>query len=208
MIYKLNLPTPSVHLLGIIDQEITKFQNTIKNRLDYYSRSKMVNNINSVFQLYNTHNTGIVKELVDLEYAKFFDTPLHPTLISFQNMHPHRVACFPPHTDHYRNITLNYYIKQGGNNVETVFYNEQQTKDLNQGLDKKHNDLTIAGKFSLTEDCWYLLDAKRFHSVENIQTDRRILTLSFSIVYDDFIKKYSQLLLVPPEGIEPPSPRS
>jgi hypothetical protein len=208
MIYKLNLPIPSKDLLELIDQKIIEFQNTITNRLEYIRRSKMSNDINSVFQLYNTHNTGIVKELVDAEYSDYFGLSLHPTLISFENMHQDRVACFPPHTDDYRNITLNYYLQQGGSAVETVFYDEVQTENLNQGLDKDHRDLFVANKFLANENCWYLLDAKRFHSVENIETERRIFSLSFNLTYDEFIVKYNNLLLVPPEGIEPPSPRS
>jgi len=108
----------------------------------------------------------------------------------------------------YRNITLNYYLKQGGNNVETVFYTEEQVDNLSQGLTQDHQNLTVLNKFLLNEDCWYLLDTKRFHSVENIETERRILSLSFDITYTEFLKEYNHLLLVPPEGIEPPSPRS
>jgi hypothetical protein len=87
-----------------------------------------------------------------------------------------------PHLDRTRFYVLTYVIKEGGSNVETVYY-EPKTNQLDLGMmDSRvdnYDQLQVTEKFHMKEGNWYLL---YLHSVEGC-TDTRI-TLQISFVRD------------------------
>jgi hypothetical protein len=63
-----------------------------------------------------------------------------------------------------RAFAINYLIDPGGNNVETLFFNE---------------DKDIVETNVMVQNSWALLETSKFHCVTNISTLRKAITISF-----------------------------
>ena len=86
-----------------------------------------------------------------------------------------------PHADKTRNYTLLYVLKAGGDNVETVFWkedDEDKIRDRGTGpLD--YNKLTRLDSLVIPENHWILIHSQVVHSVENLMSQRIAFQASF-----------------------------
>lgn len=64
-----------------------------------------------------------------------------------------------------RQYAINYLIDLGGDNVETCFYQQDKT--------------TLIEKYILPLHTWHILKVYNYHCVNNIETKRKAITISF-----------------------------
>lgn len=97
-----------------------------------------------------------------------------------------------PHTDRTRNWTLMWIIETGGQQVPTVFWQEQGFDvERDPGYyPKNYESLTELETHVFKPNCWVLINAKVIHSVENLQSIRKAVQLGF---WDntDFIRRWT-----------------
>jgi len=87
-----------------------------------------------------------------------------------------------PHTDASRDWTALYITDLGGNQVETVFWQEQG-QDLRRPratFPASYNNLVEIQRECFPKNSWVLLDARVIHSIENMQGLRIGLQIGFS----------------------------
>jgi hypothetical protein len=85
------------------------------------------------------------------------------------------------HIDRTRNYTLLYLLETGGDNHETVFYQEQDVDELYRPHGYHVDDygkLTRIAGAKLQVGRWHLLQARILHSIENISRGRRSIQVS------------------------------
>jgi hypothetical protein len=104
----------------------------------------------------------------------------------------------PPHCDRRRKIAVNYILQTGGPNVRTKFYHEQRSQDdLSAAENRYWKDLTPKGEVVLPPKKWHAYDVQQFHAVENIETDRFLLSIVLSTTNPDienFLSVYQNLI--------------
>lgn len=198
MICELNLPPPSKLLTNLVLAEFQKqknnpiFEKTRQEREEFQNK----NVTNLVHQVFNDY----IKTLGLQEYQKYFTHPINLALVAFVNTKK-ITACFPPHTDNYRGLAVNYYLKVGGDNVVTTYYKEKEESSYN-GTHKKYEDVTIDRQFYERDyNKWLAFDTRIFHSIENIETERITLSINFGLkdkesvfTYNDFVLSYPNLI--------------
>ena len=113
--------------------------------------------------------------------------------------HIHLTGVLGPHLDRTRFYILTYMIKEGGSNVETVYY-EPKTNQLDIGMMdsrvENYDQLQVTEKFHMKEGNWYLLYARGdLHSVEGCTDTRVSLQISFvrDPIKDGIIKQANRL---------------
>lgn len=85
------------------------------------------------------------------------------------------------HIDRTRDYTLMYLLETGGDDHETVFYQEQGIDELyrpNAHHVDDYSKLTRLASVRLQVGRWNLLQAKILHSIENISQGRRSIQIS------------------------------
>jgi len=195
MFLKINLPSPSVD----IKREIYKIVDSAALELDLKKKHDQIQNysVNSVSRKFVEDNC-IFNKMMKSEYSKYFDNSFSPSIGIITNTRPEKIACWPPHSDRVRIFALNFYLEEGGNGVHTVMYNTFDNYIPGHGTGKiyKYEELTIEKTYHLKMDQWYALNVRQAHSIENIETRRIILTISFhDFTFFDFIKKYNNLVI-------------
>ena len=138
-----------------------------------------------------------INRLMQEYFQKFFSDDFISTVGIIHNIKS-LTSSYPPHSDKFRRVGLNYYIDLGGTNVETVFYNNiDDSVESDGGSVLSYNKLcSVSEKIIFEKNKWYLFHTRKFHSVENIETTRCLLTISFlNIDFIPFQKKYKHLLL-------------
>lgn len=151
-------------------------------------------NINCAGCLY--HSDYVLTYLLKKEFGNLFSEDFKGQLLQFKNLNPSfSTASYPPHTDVGKALNINYVLDTGGPNVKTVFYDTPQFADTLDGITQPHQNLTTHTILHTEPNHWYMLDVKKLHSVESIDTCRTVLCLGFkSISYNDFVIKYNSLL--------------
>lgn len=120
----------------------------------------------------------ILQTLVSNQYSCFFNNLVSSVGI-IKNLNNSLPGCYPPHADKSRLITLNYYINLGGSNVKTILYRKfDYQKNLEDKL-STYNSLEKTNEYVLESNIWYCMNTRQYHSVENIETTRIILSISF-----------------------------
>jgi hypothetical protein len=98
-----------------------------------------------------------------------------------------------PHTDRTRNWTLMWIVDPGGANVDTIYWQEQGF-----GIEREpgyyptnYQNLVKLESYTFVPNRWMLLNAKVIHSIENLQSIRKSVQLSF---WDDtdFVRKWGE----------------
>lgn len=142
------------------------------------------------------HQTPEITELATQQYSEYFEEPFEFVVVNLKNLDPSRLAYYPPHTDMLRNTTLNYIIDPGGKNVETVAYTDSTPYDDPEGYMTHYGDKTIDRVYKLNDQRWYGLNVKQYHSVERIEHDRFMLSISFvGVTLDELKAKYPHLIV-------------
>lgn len=188
---RLNLPKPSSDLLAALT-------NTIDQELPNYTPG------------YEYLRAGVADgayfatDIVDIgkkEYQHLFDEDINIFAMMLRpepwitTSTDYITSYYRPHSDAYRKLGLNYILDTGGNNVTTTMYTKVDNSDSPLASVCDYEDVTALRSYNLHENVWYGLEASRYHSVDNIQTPRLLLTISFAeLSYTDFIIKYSHFI--------------
>lgn len=194
MFVKIKLPAPSLKILSEIDSiaKTSSFELDLKRKHEHIQNYQ----VNAVSRKFIEDN-DLINELVYKEYKSYFQEDFFPAVGIVTNLETNRIACWPPHSDRTRIFALNYYITEGGNNVETIMYDRYDDYISGQGTGKifKYNELTLDKTYHLKTNQWYALNARQVHSIENILTQRIILTISFHhLNFFEFCNKYQNLI--------------
>jgi hypothetical protein len=193
MIKIINIPKPSDLLIS----RCFELLETAPLELHLKSVHDKIQNftINSISRQFVVDDK-ILNDLIDQEYQKFFKHKIQPSLAIIKNIED-TVACWPPHSDRTRICALLYYIQSGGDRVQTIFYNKVDNYISGPGTGKifPYRGLTIDQAYEVEMEEWHSFNVRQVHSVENIETTRMILNLSFlDINYFDFVEIYPQFV--------------
>ena len=139
-----------------------------------------------------------LQEKIVAQYQQYFKSKVVPIIGVIENAYDAETAQSPPHCDRLRQTAINYIINTGGNNVLTCFYHNSRR---HHGLDQAENDqaknLNLDFKLRLTEEVWHSYNVQKYHSVENIQTKRIVLSLYLenNLTFDQFNQEYQHLFV-------------
>ncbi len=195
MISLLNLPKPSDDLMSRIMQHIDTLQ--INNDAKKYYNRTQKNNINCVDGQTFTLSGPIYLEIVK-EFYPYIKNKFYASISIFKNTDINNLAYLPPHIDATRTLGLNYIISEGGNNTLTSMYKMSSPK-LTKKVDIQmipYNDLELSFSVKTIKGNWYATDIQNYHSVDNIETQRLILSIYFdNINYSYFKKNYANFIV-------------
>jgi hypothetical protein len=189
MIIIKNLPKPSESLIS----RSKELMETAPLELHLKSVHDSIQNftVNSISRQFVVDDE-ILNNLIDLEYQKYFKHKIVPSLAIIKNVED-RIACWPPHSDRTRICALHFYIEEGGENVQTVFYDKLDNYKSGPGTGKifPYKNLIIDKVYHATMNEWQAFNVRQVHSIENIETTRLILNLSFlDINFFDLVENY------------------
>ena len=120
-----------------------------------------------------------VSKLALFEYQSYFYNNLIPMIGLLRNTRTDVPASYAPHSDRIRHVGINFYIDLGGSNVSTVFYDKYDPEDdLQGGHNARYENLTKVAEHYCNDSTWYMFNTRQYHSVENIETTRVMLSLS------------------------------
>ena len=194
----LNLPLPSTALVtaALVAANNTIIGTGIGSELKSFSDT-LLGKTGSVNQNMAVDET--VTQLAVKEYASFFPGEIfRPTVLIFRNSNIDNTnAYMVPHSDIVRTFAINFYIELGGSNVKTIFYTKQDNYLKWQGKSYSYDGLIVENEYITVGNQWYALDARKVHSVENIETNRIVLGLSFyesNQRYENFIINHPELI--------------
>lgn len=190
MIKQLLLPTPSAYLIEIAKNIATK---DIPERdiIEKFFKKQITNPTPGWFFIESELREQFIKE-----YNNILSDHHMPTVGVFPNISPSTLASLPPHVDRERSLSLNYIIEPGGNNVITKFYHTpEHIKTENQIQVDHYDNLKLDCSLVTQKGNWYVLNVQKFHSVENVETTRIILSVSMRINYEIFLEKYKHLVV-------------
>ena len=194
----LNLPQLDHELV----QEIVRLAEKIQP--DFSSINWLENfhkkNIKAVSEIYARDNAvlpGHLQDKIKQLYQPYFSAAVTPIIGIFENIYKDSWSECPPHCDRQRKLAINYIVNTGGCNVLTCFYNNKRiSESLELSESALHENLSLDFKVRLPDQVWHAYGVQTYHSVENIQTKRIILSLYLedNIDYNDFIKLHNHLL--------------
>jgi hypothetical protein len=86
----------------------------------------------------------------------------------------HHGTIAPPHTDYLRDYGIHYIYNPGGDDVRTVWYQEQGQSIVRNGRVRQpdYSKLTVLEEVVLPAKKWHVLRTDIVHSVENLQGNR------------------------------------
>lgn len=166
------LPDPPGKLLKLLGKP-TIIQD--KGRRNYLRDRKYIPT--SEYEFYNIHrdNKPLYDWIQENIFPVYSDTKvmMHDTYGSPIN---------GPHTDSSRLMALNYYIRPGGKNVETVWWQEtkQPIRRPQNTFPLHYSDLKELERTTCKMGTWYLLNTAVVHSVENMTSNRTYISLSLN----------------------------
>ena len=176
MIYTLQLPKPSDQLIKLI--KLIALNRPINIESKKWHDDLQNNKINCGAG--DFFSDKIITDFTKKEFQHIFKKEIYPTIGIIHNLNSNNTASYPPHTDRVRTLSINYYIDLGGDNVSTIFYDKQDpTDDQVGGHVLPYNEVKAQSKYIFDTDTWYLLNSRKFHSVENIKTSRIVFGISF-----------------------------
>lgn len=171
-VVRVNLPLPSPELIDTVQSyaRLLVCDPDKKRWLDEFHYNKT----NSV--LHHFDSPEFLSQLIKKEFQHIFPNHTVSGMIGIMSNVQTVPACLPPHCDRSRAVGLNYFINLGGNNVKTVFY-DQQHPIVGVGRNIHYNELTPVEQHVFDQDSWYCYDVSRCHSVENIESTRLFIAI-------------------------------
>jgi hypothetical protein len=194
MISLLNLPKPSNAVLDMVTHNINTLQ--INNSSKKYFDGSQHNKMNCIAGQTFVCDIPIYLQL--FKEFKFYITDRFQASIGiFKNVDTSKLSYLPPHIDNVRTLSLNYVISEGGKNVLTTMYKTTAQNVTKSAIQMElYDNLEIDVAVKTVANNWYAIDIQNYHSVDHIENQRVILTLSFNhINYDYFTSKYEHLLV-------------
>ena len=173
----LNLPPPSISLQ---QQSVDLVSNWKYNKSAIDNIQNLVfgsDAINIVLAGQITDDT--ITQLVQDQYQQYFDVKLGATLSFFKNERSYP-GCLPPHIHSVRTLALNFYIVTGGNSVATTLFKFKHMQPNSKFFDYYHyDDLEFQDHVICNNPTWYAFESSKPHSVENIESTRILLAITF-----------------------------
>ena len=162
------------------------------------------NTIRAVSHVYGRGATILTNDMleeVNAVYSPYFNERIFATVGKLENTYTDGLpAESPPHCDRQRQMSINYLLTTGGDDVRTCFFkNPRHTYNLAQAENDLYENLELDFKITIPAEHWHSYNVQYYHSVENIYSQRLI----FSIVlesnpdFDTFKQKYQNLILEP-----------
>ena len=186
MFTEINLPKPSQKLVDLIKTVVAERPTNFGGKAVHDAVQEAHRN-NAAGEFFTTKE---IAELALSEYQSYFYNNVIPMIGLLRNTRTDMPAAYAPHSDRIRNVAINFYIDLGGSNVSTVFYDKCDPEDdLVGGYNAKYEDLTKAGEYFCNDSTWYVFNSRQYHSVENIETTRVMLSLSLISVSAEDIHK-------------------
>ena len=192
MLYKLNLPKPTIEL-ETIAMDIAKSYTINYDSIEWHKKIQK-ENTNIVFGIFKNRDDLITQ--TRSEYQKFFTHKIYPTIGLLENINKNdsHTGCYPPHSDRLRHVVLNYYVELGGENVVTTFYDKyDDPTDKVGGYVVKYGDLNIMNQYITKKGTWYNFNSRQYHSVENIEDRRIILSIAVDTDFLTFYNSYKNI---------------
>lgn len=193
----LNLPTIPQHLID----ECLEVANNREHIEPYYRiEPKVVNYVLSdgseqgpiYYELY--HLPKNVNEWIteNIKPTHSCSVPMGVQIISAGSNH--KLFSIPPHIDRVRgNRILHFFIDQGGNDVNTIWYQEpnypleRTNDDLKWNFEGQTNDFRFLNEVYRTcfpKNSWTIMKSNVAHSVINIEKPR--ISISIAVMEDEF----------------------
>lgn len=184
--YKIfNLEKPCARITDIVMQVAEKC--SINQESLAWHQSIQADGLNIVSGTFVSNRKLSLEVQKQYSNLKFPVTPMIGVLENVDTNHE-RLACYPPHSDRIRCVAINYYLDLGGKKVETVFYDRiDDHNDAAGGHVVRYDSVKKISSCITTDNAWYCFNARRYHSVENIESKRIILSLSFRMRYETFV---------------------
>jgi hypothetical protein len=175
MFTEINLPKPSEKLINLIKTVAADRPTNIGGKAVHDAIQESYRN-NAAGEFFRTEE---ITQLALSEYQHYFYNNVIPMIGLLRNTRTDQLAGYAPHSDRIRNVAINFYIDLGGSNVSTVFYDKYDPEDdLVGGYNAKYEDLNKVGEYFCNDSTWYVFNSRQYHSVENIETTRVMLSLS------------------------------
>lgn len=191
------------NLPNSIEEELINICKEITINPERYERykSNYSTDINIATQEYNTERVGTIPMHITYEIQKTYGKYFYGGIIGIlgKTSTPNKELSFlPPHCDTQRRVAINYLLDTGGTNVTTTIYNEKR-KNLNLiSLETlNYNEVTPKTIEVIPPKKWHAFNAQRYHSVENIESERYYfsLVLFLNPKFKKFKKKYKNLIV-------------
>lgn len=188
----LNLPIPSNKLIKMI-REVAEAR-TIDLSVVSWHQQQQPEGINCAFGDFFTEKS--ISSHIRSEYQHFFKVDMIPIIGIIKNTKS-VPASYAPHSDRVRHVAINFYIDTGGDDVRTVFYDKTDSiDDLLGGHVLSYDNLPdITHQLTFESNKWYLLPTRQYHSVENIEHTRLILSLTYIGDVKEFIDSHKHLII-------------
>lgn len=173
----LNLPPPNAELqkLSIDLVDNWEYNRSISNNIQTLVFGEVDINVSLGGQVSTAEITRMVKE----QYQQYFDVDIGASLSFFKNEKT-QPSCLPPHIHPIRTLALNFYIVTGGNNVETTLFRFKYENPISKFLNYyRYDEVDLLGHVICNNPSWYAFDSSQPHSVENIETTRVLLAITF-----------------------------
>lgn len=183
-----------------LEKEIIQFGDQLIATVDPWVENFYQHKIRVAAHHYGKPDTFLNQDIMDKLkkiYGPYFGNDFVAFIGKLENTYKTGLVENPPHCDKFRYISINYLLGLGGNNVLTCFYNEsRKSKLMDKGENAKHEDLTLNYKIRLPKSTWHSFNVQCFHSVENIETSRLILSLVLldNPDFNTFKEKYKNII--------------
>ena len=92
---------------------------------------------------------------------------------------------------------INYVVQSGGDDVITKFYKQiRKGSVFFDSENMKYGDADVHSEVKIPEHKWHCFNPHIYHSVENVENNRILLSvfLDDNPLYSDFKYKYQQLI--------------
>jgi len=130
-------------------------------------------------------------------YQPFFTSKIVPLIAGTKNFSSD-TSSTPPHCDRRRSVAVNFLLQAGGTNVVTSFYQQRRSNnDLSKSENIAYHQVDVQSQTVIPEHVWHAFDAQQVHSVENIKSERYLLSIFLldNPSIDKFVNEYSNLII-------------
>jgi hypothetical protein len=196
MIYVLQLPKPSDNLINLVKS--VAFARPINVESQRWHSTIQDSTINCAAGDFFSDDD--INTLAKQEFQPLFKHKIFATIGVIHNINSLASASYPPHCDRVRTASINFYIELGGSNVSTIFYDKEDlASDSAGGHVLTYNEVSAEQEYVFDTDTWYLLNSRKFHSVENIKTTRIVFGLSFfNTTTDELLESMVDRIIIEP----------
>ena len=193
-IYQLALPDPSAEFLRTVRTLVDTAQLDQAGKKWLDQQNHVTNSAEHLF-----FQNADIDHLMQTEFGDFFRMPIGGVIGVMKNTTT-GTANHPPHIDRGRGLAINYYIKLGGTDVSTTFYD--LVEDTDSYSSKNFTYAQVAdqrlGSVEFCANSWYAYDVCRCHSIENIQDLRYFVSIFVpdpAYTVDRLVREYPNLVL-------------